>query len=322
MQMQWQRWQQLQDRLGHAYLFSGPKGIGIEKFVLQAAQQLLCERHAACGECAGCHLLTTQQHPDFFHLTRLEDKKEIGVDQIRELIYKLNETSHQGGFKVAWVEGPEHLNASAFNALLKTLEEPAAKTLFMLSTHQFGRLPATLVSRCQKLEFATPSLATAQQWLVEQNSQWDEALVKRALRLNWGAPLAAKQWIEQGLFEQDGEWKTTLKQLQNGQKSVPQAVDQWLKWSQPEQLFDYFYQWSVSAVRAALYSPGSDYPEVQIHNWLKFQQACLQAHRSWQGNANKQLLLEALCLEWLEVQHGDKPLKSVFDDNRIKGQLA
>ncbi len=322
LEAQWQQWQQLQSRLGHAYLFAGPKGIGMEQFVKQAAVSIFCDTRNACGNCSGCHLFQTGQHPDFYHLKVLEDKKEISVDQVRDLIHKLNETAHQGGYKVAWVEGPELLNQSAFNALLKTLEEPAEQTLFMLTSHQIGALPATIVSRCQKLSFTAPPLESAQQWLEQQNLPADQALIKRALRLNWGAPVDAKSWIEQGLFEQDAEWKNSLKQMQSGQKSVTQVVEAWLKWQQPEQVFDYFYLWSVSAVRAAFYKQGSEYSDLQKQNWLRFQQACLKAKSSWRGNANKQLVLEALCLEWLQIQQSQTPLESVFAEENRKGKLA
>ena len=322
LEPQWQKWQQLQNRLGHAYLFSGPKGIGLESFVELASQTLFCDTRNACGHCAGCHLLATRQHPDFYHLTVLEDKKEISVDQVRGLINKLNETSHQGGYKVAWVEGPEHLNKSAFNALLKSLEEPAERTLFMLTTHQVGSLPATIVSRCQKLSFTAPSLQIAQDWLHEQLPQADQALLKRALRLNWGAPIDAKNWIETSKFEQDSDWKAAVKQLQSGQKTVSQVVEQWVKWSQPEQVFDFFYLWSVSALRTAFYQENTHYTDAQKQNWLRFQQACLKAKSNWRGNANKQLVLEALCLEWLQIQQSQTPLESVFADENRKGKLA
>lgn len=322
LEPQWKQWQQLRSRLGHAYLFAGPKGIGLELFVLLAAQTIFCETGSACENCSGCHLLATDQHPDFYHLGVLEDKKEISVDQVRGLINKLNETSHQGGYKIAWIEGPEHLNQSAFNALLKSLEEPAGQTLFMLTTHQVGSLPATIVSRCQKLNFIAPDLQNAQAWLQQQLPQADQALLKRALRLNWGAPIDAKNWIENSLFEQDNEWKSAVKQLLSGQKTVSQVVEKWLKWSQPEEVFNYFYLWTVTALRTAIYQESAQYSDAQKQNWLRFQQACLQAKRSWNGNANKQLVLEGLCLEWLQIQQSQTPLESVFTDDKIRGKLA
>lgn len=328
----WQQWMQLCQRLGHAYLYSGPQGIGLEDFAKQAAHYVLCrgqvrkqELQQACDECQSCHLFITQQHPDFFELRRLPEKKEITVDQVRELIYKLNETSHQGGYKVVWIDGVEYLNQSAFNALLKNLEEPASNTLFLLTTHKIDRLPATIKSRCQQLSFTAPPLADAAAWVHSQAPQADEALVKRALRLNWGAPIDALNWIEAALFEEDQQWKADLKQIQAGKKTVTQAVASWLKWQEPQRVFDYFYQWSVAAVRSVAYSEAHDLAiagNEQLQNWLRFQQAILNAQQSWLGNANKELVLENLCLDWLNVQTSTAPLNTVFKNKLQKGTLA
>ncbi|BCN93063.1 DNA polymerase III subunit delta' [Thiomicrorhabdus immobilis] len=325
---QWQQWQQLSGRLGHAYLFAGPKGIGINEFVKEVAHAALCKQPhngQACGQCSSCHLFVTQQHPDFFELRRLEEKKDISVDQVRSLIYKLNETSHQGGYKVTWIEGVEYLNQSAFNALLKTLEEPAKKTLFLLSTHQVDRLPPTIKSRCQQLNFTTPAMPEAISWLHAQYPQGDDALIKRALRLNWGAPLQALEWIQAGMFDEDSQWKNDLKQIQSGRKTASQSVAEWLKWQQPERVFDYFYQWSVSAVRSVMYQTEGQTSQVtngQVQNWLRFQQAVLTAKQNWLANANKELVLESLCLEWLSIQQSETPLQTVFQSRIQKGALA
>ncbi len=328
----WSQWIQLCQRLGHAYLYSGPQGIGLEDFAKQAAHYVLCRNHdkkqtlqQACDECQSCHLFITQQHPDFFELRRLQDKKEITVDQVRDLVYKLNETSHQGGYKVIWIDGVEFLNQSAFNALLKNLEEPAANTLFLLTTHQIDRLPATIKSRCQQLNFTAPPLLEAIDWVRNQAPQADEALVKRSLRLNWGAPIDALNWIDAALFEEDQQWKNDLKLMQTGKKTVTQGVSEWLKWQAPERVFDYFYQWSVSAVRSVAYVDHQDLPiggNESIQNWLRFQQAVLNAKQSWLSNANKELVLENLCLEWLNIQISAEPLKTVFKSKLQKGKLA
>ncbi|WP_238696358.1 DNA polymerase III subunit delta' [Thiomicrorhabdus sediminis] len=326
LQPVWQRWQQMQTRLGHAYLLSGPKGIGVEQFVELAVMSLMCQNGSqACGNCANCHLLETHQHPDYFVLRRLEEKKEITVDQVRELIYKLNETSHQGGYKITWVDGVEYLNQSAFNAILKNLEEPAANTLFILTTHQIERLPATIKSRCQLIGLQAPALADAQNWIHQQAPQADAALIKRALRLNWGTPVNALQWIENSRFEQDNQWKNDLKQLQSGRKLPSQVIGDWLKWPEPESVFDYFYQWTVGAIRSVMYqsdAPTDDSQQANVQNWLRFQQAVLTAQQYWQGNANKELLLESLCMEWLQIQQSQAPLQSVFKSKIQRGQLA
>ena len=322
---QWQQWNQLGDSLGHSYLLSGPKGIGIEQFVTAVVHKTLCQapsNQGACGQCQSCHLLAGQQHPDFYHLSRLEDKKDINVEQVRNLIQKLNETAHQGGYKMIWIEGVEQLNQSAFNALLKNLEEPAAHTLFLLTTHDIGRLPKTIKSRCQQLNFPPPVLKEATAWLQQHAPQVDVALIKRALRLNWGAPLDALNWINDNNFEENAQWKEGLNQLQIGRKTVSQVVAEWLKWPTPISVFDYFYLWSVSAVRSIVYT--SQVPEQRqpLQNWLAFQQATLQAKQHWLSNANKELVLETLCLEWLEVQQNPAPFHSTFQSTLQKGALA
>lgn len=325
---QWLQWQQLQGRLGHAYLFAGPEGIGVENFIHDVAQSVFCKdkrNGQGCGHCNSCHLFLTEQHPDFFQLKRLEDKKEITVDQVRGLIYKLNETSHQGGYKIIWIDGAEYMNQSAFNALLKNLEEPGANTLFLLNTHQVNRLPATIISRCQQLNFTPPPMAEAIEWLKANALQADEVLIKRALRLNWGAPLQALKWIQTGLFEEDNQWRNDLKQIQSGRKTASQAVAGWLKFKEPERIFDYFYQWSVSAVRSVMYQDSQSNKGVsnaQVQNWLRFQQAVLTAKQNWLSNANKELVQESLCLEWLSIQQSDAPLESVFKSRVQKGKLA
>ena len=339
LERQWMQWNQDfrpegGGYLGHAYLLSGPKGIGIEQFITLVMQKALCQQptaQGACQQCQACHLMLGGQHPDYYHLTRLEDKKDISVDQVRGLVSKLNETSHQGGYKVIWIEGVESLNQSAFNALLKTLEEPAAHTLFLLTTHDVGRLPETIKSRCQQLNFPPPVLKEAVSWLQQALPQVDLTLIKRALRLNWGAPLDALSWIESSKFEEDTQWKEGLKQLQMGRKTVSQVVAEWLKWSTPVSVFDYFYLWSVSAVRSVAYSaetvenPSLNLPteqRLQLQNWLIFQQGTLQAKQYWLGNANKELVLETLCLEWLEVQQTSDIFRSSFQSNLQKGTLA
>ncbi|MBO1924188.1 DNA polymerase III subunit delta' [Thiomicrorhabdus sp. 6S3-12] len=301
----WQQWQQLQGRLGHAYLLNMPNGIGGEQLVAAMAQQALCQQptaKGACGQCSTCQLFASGQHPDYYHLQRLEDKKEIAVDQVRQLLEKQSETSHQGGYKLIWVEGVEDLNISAFNALLKTLEEPSEQTLFLLSCAQASKLPATIKSRCQKLTVNLPELPIAMEWLQQQRPQLDQALLKRALRLNWGAPLDALRWIDEGRIQEYSEWQEGLRLLKEFKKTPSKVATPWLKWSQPERVFDYFYHWALMQVRSQAYS--AEHPDTsKVRALLQFQQQVMQAKAFWMGNANKELILENLLSVWLKLQN-------------------
>lgn len=298
---QWQLWQQQlqQQRMGHAYLLAGMHGMGLTEFAYQMAAALLCsaQQTVPCQQCVACQLYAKAQHPDFFQLKVPEGKKEITIDQVRALIEKLHETAHQGGYKVAVITKAEKLNLSAFNALLKTLEEPAEKTLLILTTHAIHQLPATLLSRCQKFTFTPPSLAEGLSWCQQNCSETEEPLLQKALRLHYGAPLAAKAWLEQGKFQIYQQWQQDCQALQTTQKAVPDVVVQWLKWEKPEEVLAYFYHWAVMATRQALYQQKRPYhPDL-----LDFQKVVLKAQQLWQGNVNQTLLLENLLCVWLAI---------------------
>lgn len=313
-------WQRQQGRYGHAYLLTGVDGLGLTEFARAMAQGLLCENstESACGQCAACIQFGQDSHPDFVQLEVLEGKKEIGVDQVRQLSQRLMQTSHQGGYKVALLQQVESFNSSAFNALLKTLEEPPEQTILILTTYQLNRLPATIVSRCQQLTFTPPSMEDSQAWLQQQLPHLDATLLKRALRLNWGAPLAALNWLNEQGWQWDDAWQKDLQSLRQGSQAVTQVVANWLKWPQPEQVFDQFYLASVTAIRRAFYQQ-----QIPLNQaWFDFQQRVLQAKLDWLQNANKELLLEALCMTFLQVEQGLAIRQSVFESEWIRGRWA
>lgn len=318
-QSQWQFWQNQQGRYGHAYLLAGASGLGLNEFARQMAKSLLClAPNTPCNVCQACGQFEQNQHADFFALEVLEGKKEIGIDQVRQLTQDLMQTAHQGGFKVAILQEVEHLNRSAFNALLKTLEEPPLGTVLILTSHQISQLPATIISRCLKIDFTTPTLDISQAWLNNQSESFEPALIKRSLQLNWGAPLDAYRWLQQQNWQQDQAWKEDMTALSQGKKSVNQVVAAWLKWSEPEQIFNQFYWLSVSRIRRAFYRSQDGWNP----QWFQFQQQVLQAKLDWQQNANKELLLESLCLLSLQLLQQPDRLPNVFASQWIRGKWA
>jgi DNA polymerase-3 subunit delta' len=128
------------------------------------------------------------EHADFRWLTPPEDKHAIGIDQVRELVSALNLTSYEGGGKVAIIEPADAMTTSAANSLLKTLEEPPGDTLLILVVDRPGRLPATIFSRCQRINVRAPGEAEAIAWLqgLERGANWTGVL-----RASGNAPLAA-----------------------------------------------------------------------------------------------------------------------------------
>ena len=153
-----------------------------------------------CGNCKSCILYNAGNHPDIMHLTPEEEGKAIKVELVRDLIAFMQQTSQYGRKKIAIIDPAESMNRSSANSLLKTLEEPPANTLFILNTHQPGRLPVTIRSRCQRLNFAPSYTDAAMSWLKETTGK-DEAELAELLDIAQGAPLRVLQLLEQDALE-------------------------------------------------------------------------------------------------------------------------
>ena len=199
------------EKLPHALLIHGNQGIGKVEFAKAIAQSLLCEASEdgiACGACAACGWFREGNHPDFRALLpdilaeesvdsdvgaddaeKKEEKKskEIRVDQIRAIGGFMTLTTHRDGFRILLIYPAETLNPNAANSLLKTLEEPPAKTLILLVTDRLNRLLATIRSRCQRVLLPAPGADTALAWLNAQGV----ANAAPALAMAGGAPLDA-----------------------------------------------------------------------------------------------------------------------------------
>ncbi len=155
-------------QLPHALLLSGPEHTGTSALALALARLLLCGAPAEgrnCGRCHGCALSAAGSHGDLRWLGPAEDSRVLRIDQIRSLIEFLNRTAGLGLRKVAVLAPAEAMNASAANALLKALEEPAPETYLILVCHRLHGLPATIRSRCQMLRLPAPDRAQALDWL-------------------------------------------------------------------------------------------------------------------------------------------------------------
>ena len=188
MPQAWQqeRWQQVRrahadGRLAHALLLAGPRAAAADHFATGLATWLLCEAADAarkpCGECRSCVQVAAGSHPNLMRLAPAEDKRDIAIDDVRDLLDRLHLSSHYGQSKVAIVSPADALNASGVNALLKTVEEPPPATHVLFVAERWRALPATLRSRCQILRFAPPRL-----WAPEGEgaAEWSRALADAA----------------------------------------------------------------------------------------------------------------------------------------------
>lgn len=197
-QKQWQQlnWAIHANRLPHALCLTGLLGMGKLQFAESFARRLLCDEVTAneavlshC-DCHACHLFLNRTHPNLFFLSSNDDESTLKIEHIRALNEWASKTALQHKYKIVIINDVHQLNVNAANALLKTLEEPAKNTLFLLITHQENRLPETILSRCQKLHFPLPPKAMARQWL-KTALQEDNENIDLRLSLAHGVPFAA-----------------------------------------------------------------------------------------------------------------------------------
>lgn len=204
-------------RWPHAMLIAGPRGIGKRALAETLARSIVCESPdadgAACGACPGCGYATAGQHPDLRVLEPVEIVDDIAkpvewitIDRVRALTRWSQLTSHRNGAKVAIIDPSERMNTAAANALLKTLEEPPPRTFLLLVTHQPGRLPATIRSRCQRIDAPRPSPSDAAAWLDGRGVQNSATLLAQA----GGAPLAAASLADPDYQAERARWLTAL----------------------------------------------------------------------------------------------------------------
>ncbi len=138
-------------RIAHAYLFSGPDGIGKRLMAMALARAIVCLEQRGCGHCRACRKIDHQNHPDLHILE--PDGNSIKIEQIRTLQRDLNFKPLESPCKICMIEQADAMTVGAANALLKTLEEPRGDTLLILLSAQPNRLLETIRSRCQSLPF-------------------------------------------------------------------------------------------------------------------------------------------------------------------------
>jgi DNA polymerase-3 subunit gamma/tau len=171
------------DRITHAYLFAGPRGTGKTSLARLLAKAINCTDNQAGEPCGKCHNCLAFAQGNFVDLIEIDAASHTSVDDVRDLIEKVNLVPSLGRYKVYIIDEVHMLSKNAFNALLKTLEEPPAHVVFVLATTEVHKLLPTVISRCQYFDFHYLSRAEVTQQLKKITDQEKIRISDAALSL-------------------------------------------------------------------------------------------------------------------------------------------
>ena len=299
-----------QGRMPHGVLLAGPQGAGQAELGVWIAARLLCRARdgAPCGDCTDCRLLLAGSHPDYRWISVLPDKKEISIDQMRALSEVLSLRSYRGGAKVAVIFPAEAMSTKAFNALLKTLEEPAPETYIVLAASRIDRIPKTILSRCMRLRPPLPGESEALEWLGRLSPKEDWAAL---LQLAGGAPFLAAEYAEGGLGGLNAEMEEAMEAASEGKLNLV-AFAKACAENSPEARLVWLESWLTRGLKEAalasdlvnnnrlpwLRPPGQ---ETKIRAGYGLLDQLREARRQVGGPLNTQLLFEGLSVSLTAV---------------------
>lgn len=319
-----------QGTLAHAYMLIGPPRVGKMTVALNLAQALNCESpEPPCGDCQSCQKVVAGNHADVqvINLTRNEgvgEAKLISIDQVRDMQHSASLPPFEGKCKVFIIEDAELLSVEAANSLLKTLEEPTDKTLFLLLTTNDKLLPETVVSRCQRLEL-TPLPSPEMEEVLQKQWGIEPQRAKLLSRLSagclgWAIIAASDDQILQERTEKLEHLYEVIKsdtekrfdhaarlaaQFARSRASVQEILDLWLGWWRDLLLVkvgcpDYVTNTDQLNV---LNEMAGHYTMEQIRDCLGSIRA---AEEQLKLNANPRLVLEVLMLDMPGKMEGNR----------------
>lgn len=298
-------------RLPHALLLSGPSGLGKSVFARRLSDALVCAGGDgdACGRCAACRQAAAGSHPDQRWIGPEAPGKAIRIDAIRDVIRHDALTAQPGGYRVTVIDPADAMNRAAANALLKTLEEPASRSVLILVSSHPDRLLPTIRSRCQIVPFALPAEQTSLEWLASRV----DTEARPLLAIAGGAPLRALLASAEAWPDDDRRLLAELADLRARRVNPVRQVEEWAK--RPMQRLGESFKrclvdlvaWRSGAREGARFNPGLDGElqnlcrNIDLKDLFALYADLLAFEREHANNLNQQMTLEHVAVRWLEI---------------------
>ncbi|UOA09996.1 DNA polymerase III subunit delta' [Methylobacter sp. S3L5C] len=306
-----------QNRVPQALLISGNKGLGKQQLAKQFAFSLLCDapqnNGLHCGHCDRCLLLNAQTHPDFLQITPDEPGKAITIGQIRGLVTRLTLKPQFDSWRVVIVSPADLMNNAAANAFLKCLEEPTERTVIILISDKPACLPATIVSRCQKLVVVKPDKEAVFAWLKEQNVAIVHSDVISLYGLAQGSPLLALAYSNDGTLTLRNDCFKAWIDIAKQRRHPVVIAEEWHKLPNSSLLF-WITSWIIDMIKCCypinadwLYNPDLKESlqelslQIELKELYKLYDLILASRQRLNTQINKQTMFEEILIKWLEL---------------------
>ena len=307
----------IQNRVPQALLITGNKGLGKQHLANQFVFSLLCAKPLdngfGCGHCDRCLLLHAETHPDFIQIRPDEPGKAITIGQIRSLINRLTLKPQFESYRVVIINPAELMNNAAANAFLKCLEEPAERTVILLITDKPSRLPATIVSRCQKLSVAKPDKEIVLAWLKQQDVETLQSNVSTLLGLAQGSPLQALDYANDGSLTLRNDCFQAWIDIAKQRKHPVNIAENWQKLPESPLIF-WITSWIIDMIKCCyqtkadwLYNPDLKKQlqelskQMELKELFKLYDLMLITRQRLNTQINKQTMYEEILIKWFEL---------------------
>ena len=309
----------IQKRIPQALLITGCKGIGKHQLAEHFAQSLMCSSPSShgvfCGQCKSCRLFGSETHPDFISVQAEDAGKVIGISIIRQLITKLSLKPQFENYRVVIINPADYLTNAASNAFLKYLEEPTERTCLVLITDKPSKLPATIISRCQKIVISVPGDHVLIEWLRQQGVTEKTDLI---LSLAKNSPLLAKQFSDSSLLKLREDCFKQWHGLICSEANLVEVSGYWSKFEKIERdlLLFWITSWVIDIIKL-FYQPELTKiynldlvtnlqelaQKLDLKYLFKYYDFLLLNQQRFDTQLNRQLMFEEILIRWIQLNN-------------------